>query len=66
MEESDVSSDTTEISYEDSVNQLLEEQDEIISDLRDEVEILKQRIDNLKVVIVSKVNYMLNDIIEYL
>jgi len=66
MEESDVSSDTTEISYEDSVNQLLEEQDEIISDLRDEVEILKHRIDNLKAVIVSKVNYMLNDIIEYL
>ena len=66
MTESDTSSDTSEISYEETVNQLLEEQDEIISDLRDEVEILKHRIDNLKAVIVSKVNYMLNDMIEFL
>ena len=65
MEDGETSSDS-EISYEETINQLLEEQDEIISDLRDEVEILKHRIDNLKAVIVSKVNYMLNDIIEFL
>ena len=65
MEESETSSES-EISYEETINQLLEEQDEIISDLRDEVEILKHRIDNLKAVIVSKVNYMLNDIVEFL
>ena len=65
MEDSETSSES-EISYEETINQLLEEQDEIISDLRDENEILKHRIDNLKAVIVSKVNYMLNDIIEFL
>ena len=65
MEDSETSLES-EISYEETINQLLEEQDEIISDLRDEVEILKHRIDNLKAVIVSKVNYMLNDIIEFL
>lgn len=50
----------------DTLNELLEEQDVIISDLRDEIEILKRRIETLKTVIQTKLPLHLQEIIEFL
>ena len=62
--ESDNEDEESYATSSDTIDVLLETQDCIISDLRDEVEILKARIDNLKAVIFSNLPYHLNCIIE--
>jgi light-regulated signal transduction histidine kinase (bacteriophytochrome) len=58
-----------EVSYStsnDTINDLLEEQDAIIDNLREEIEHLKRRIQHLSIVINSKLPEHLRDIMEYL
>ena len=58
------SDDESYTSSNDTIDELLETQDCIITDLRDEVEILKARIDNLKALIISNLPFHLINIIE--
>ena len=66
MENSDEDDEGSYTSSNDTINELLETQDIIISDLRDEVEVLKARIDNLKAVVVANLPLHLTDIISNL
>ena len=58
-----------EVSYStsnDTMNALLEEQDVIIDNLREEIETLKRRIKNLIFIIQSKLPDHLREIVEFL
>ena len=58
-----------EVSYStsnDTINDLLEEQDAIIDNLREEVEHLKRRVQHLTFIIKSKLPEHLGNIMEYL
>ena len=58
-----------EVSYStsnDTMNALLEEQDVIIDNLREEIETLKRRIKNLMFIIQSKLPDHLREIVEFL
>jgi hypothetical protein len=66
MENSEEDDEGSYTSSNDTINELLETQDIIISDLRDEVEVLKARVDNLKAVIVANLPLHLTEIISNL
>lgn len=58
--------DVSSTSSDDTMDKVLEEQDVIISDLRDEIEVLKRRIQTLKSVIQTKLPMHLQEILEFL
>ena len=66
MENSEEDDEGSYTTSNDTTNEPLETQDIIISDLRDEVEVLKARIDNLKAVVVANLPLHSTDIISNL